>query len=103
MDDGNSVTTKLLTLLNVSATKVGKRKRVYEDHLGSSDKLNKRRSASFVEPTTPELEKEDKESEDVEMKDAEKVVEDEKEGGDEEEDESMFCRSGVKLHSLIKV
>ena len=48
MDD--SVTTKLLTLLNVSATKVGKHKRTYEDHLGPSDKLNKRKTASFAEP-----------------------------------------------------
>jgi len=48
MDD--SVTTKLLTLLNVSATKVGKHKRTYEDHLGPSDKLNKRKIASFAEP-----------------------------------------------------
>jgi len=48
MDD--SVTTKLLTLLNISATKVGKHKRTYEDHLCSSDKLNKRKTASFAEP-----------------------------------------------------
>jgi len=48
MDD--SVTTKLLTLLNISATKVGKHKRTHEDYLGPSDKLNKRKTASFAEP-----------------------------------------------------
>lgn len=48
MDNGNSVTTKLLTLLNVSATKIGKRKRTYEDHFVPSSKLNKRKSASFA-------------------------------------------------------
>jgi U3 small nucleolar RNA-associated protein 25 len=41
MDDGNSVTTKLLTLLNVSATKIGKRKRV-DEFVHSETKLNKR-------------------------------------------------------------
>jgi len=54
MDDGNSVTTKLLTLLNVSATKIGKRKR-FEDDFVPSEKLNKRKSISFSETkTTPE-------------------------------------------------
>ena len=49
MDDGNSVTTKLLTLLNVSATRIGKRKRV-EDDFVPAEKLNKRKSISFAEP-----------------------------------------------------
>lgn len=48
MDDGNSVTTKLLTLLNVSATKIGKRKWTYEDLFEPPAKLNKRKSASFI-------------------------------------------------------
>ena len=48
MDDGNSITTRLLTLLNVSATKIGKRKRVEEDFI-PSEKLNKRKS---TEPNT---------------------------------------------------
>lgn len=42
MDDGNSVATKLLTLLNVSATKIGKRKRV-DEFVHSKKKLNKRK------------------------------------------------------------
>ncbi|KAF9050338.1 digestive organ expansion factor [Panaeolus papilionaceus] len=43
MDDGNSVTTRLLTLLNVSATKVNKRKRTQDEFIPSV-KLNKRKS-----------------------------------------------------------
>lgn len=44
MDDGNSKTTRLLTLLNVSAIKTGKRKRIYDDkELQPSVKLNKRK------------------------------------------------------------
>lgn len=46
IDDGTSVTTKLLTLLNVSATKLGKRK-VDEDDFVPAEKLNKRKSISF--------------------------------------------------------
>jgi len=49
MDDGNSVTTKLLTLLNVSATRIGKRKRA-EDDFVPAEKLNKRKSITFAEP-----------------------------------------------------
>ena len=44
IDQGSTATTKLLTLLNVSATTVGKRKRVY----GSTNeptKLNKRKKS----------------------------------------------------------
>jgi U3 small nucleolar RNA-associated protein 25 len=49
MDDGNSVTTKLLTLLNVSATKIGKRKRIFDEFVHSEKKLNKRKpSVAFV-------------------------------------------------------
>jgi len=49
MDDGNSVTTKLLTLLNVSATKIGKRKRMFDEFVHSEKKLNKRKpSVAFV-------------------------------------------------------
>ena len=76
MDDGNSITTRLLTLLNVSATKIGKRKRIEEDFI-PSEKLNKRKS---TEPNAEEKEndsaKEDDtvpatNGEDVKMKDEE--------------------------------
>lgn len=47
IDDGTSVTTKLLTLLNVSATKAGKRTIESKDFV-PSEKLNKRK-ISFSE------------------------------------------------------
>lgn len=60
MDDGNSVTTKLLTLLNISATKIGKRKRVGDDFV-PAEKLNKRKSVTIAteSPTEKSLEQED--------------------------------------------
>jgi hypothetical protein len=49
MNDGNSTTTRLLTLLNISATRAGKRKRT--DEFVPSQKLNKRKSiTSTSEP-----------------------------------------------------
>ncbi|KAI0032904.1 digestive organ expansion factor [Vararia minispora EC-137] len=51
IDDPNSPKTKLLTLLNVSAFKSSKRKRLYDDGEEPviSRKLNKKKSISFVE------------------------------------------------------
>ncbi|RPD57540.1 digestive organ expansion factor [Lentinus tigrinus ALCF2SS1-7] len=49
IDDSSSTTTRLLTLLNVSATKAGKRKRTYAD-IKPVEKLNKRRAVQFVAP-----------------------------------------------------
>lgn len=46
IDNSNSATTRLLTLLNVSATKVGKRKRNTDDVV-VGEKLNKRRTVVF--------------------------------------------------------
>jgi U3 small nucleolar RNA-associated protein 25 len=55
-DSFNNTATRLLTLLNVSATK--KRKRVEEDVFVPAEKLNKRRTVSFTEteitPPIPE-------------------------------------------------
>jgi U3 small nucleolar RNA-associated protein 25 len=48
IDDGTNPTTKLLTLLNVSATKVNKRKRPVDDYV-PAEKLNKRKTISFSE------------------------------------------------------
>jgi|SRR5882762_2143491 len=53
MDDGNSVTTRLLTLLNVSAVKTGKRKRTFDDPLPVK-KLNKRKSVLFTNVSNDE-------------------------------------------------
>ncbi|TDL26072.1 digestive organ expansion factor [Rickenella mellea] len=47
MDDGNSTTTKLLTLLNVSAVKAGKRRRVYYG-AGPTLKLNKKKTVRLL-------------------------------------------------------
>lgn len=78
MDDGNSVTTRLLTLLNVSATKIGKRKRIEQDFI-PSEKLNKRKSTGTEPNASSSEEKENdapkegtvpaKNGEDVEMED----------------------------------
>jgi len=69
MDDGNSVTTKLLTLLNISATKIGKRKRIDDDFV-PAEKLNKRKSVTEFQKSS--------EQEDVTV---EKEVVDDDEGG----------------------
>jgi U3 small nucleolar RNA-associated protein 25 len=56
MDDGNSVTTRLLTLLNVSAVKASKRKRTCNEFSLPTEKLNKRRPVlTTVVVNTPNL------------------------------------------------
>ncbi|KZT22580.1 digestive organ expansion factor [Neolentinus lepideus HHB14362 ss-1] len=47
MDDGNSTTTRLLTLLNVSTTKSNSKRKWVEDDAEPLPKLNKRKSARF--------------------------------------------------------
>lgn len=54
IDDANSPTTRLLTLLNVSATKAGRRLQSYEESSEPREKLNKRRSVRVDTPTTVE-------------------------------------------------
>ncbi|KAM6494289.1 hypothetical protein JOM56_010650 [Amanita muscaria] len=50
MDEANIITTRLLTLLNVSVTRIGKRKRPYEeDDISTQEKLNKRKSIQFAD------------------------------------------------------
>lgn len=61
METSNSVTTSLLTLLNVSATKGGKRRHDLIDDFLPSEKLNKRKkSATFADD--PEIEISEKEN-----------------------------------------
>ncbi|KIM83267.1 hypothetical protein PILCRDRAFT_97191 [Piloderma croceum F 1598] len=48
MDNPNATTTRLLTLLNVSAVKTGKRKRTFDDSV-PVPKLNKRKSVLFAD------------------------------------------------------
>lgn len=80
IDRGNETTTQLLTLLNVSATKAGKRKWILDD-ARPSEKLNKRRNVQFdegkineLEDTPEEVPKEDAEGDAV-MDDTEEVKE----------------------------
>ena len=47
IDGSSSTTTRLLTLLNVSATKANKRKRVYIEENQPTEKLNKKRATQF--------------------------------------------------------
>ena len=104
IDDGNPVTTKLLTLLNVSATKVGKRKR-YDDDIAPTQKLNKRKSISFAETTTTRiLDNENTAVEEV-QKDVVMSVETVPAASVEEEEdldaEGMFPLSKADLQELI--
>ena len=47
IDGSSSTTTRLLTLLNVSATKANKRQRVYIEENQPTEKLNKKRATQF--------------------------------------------------------
>jgi U3 small nucleolar RNA-associated protein 25 len=47
MDEDNNVTTRLLTLLNVSALKSSKRKNTEDEPSNPRDKLNRRRTVQF--------------------------------------------------------
>ncbi|KAF8907832.1 digestive organ expansion factor [Gymnopilus junonius] len=107
MDDGNSVTTKLLTLLNVSATKSGKKKR-YDDDIVPPQKLNKRKSISFAETTSIRiLDKENVEvqkvQEDVVMSvEAAPVADDDKETEDMDVEEPTSSTDGYEKHFGLK-
>ncbi|KAJ3544901.1 hypothetical protein NM688_g5691 [Phlebia brevispora] len=81
LDRGNETTTQLLTLLNVSATKAGKRKWV-EDHSRPKEKLNKRRVVLLDEPTVNIVPADEEEDTPVENEDKD---EEPKSGGHAEE------------------
>lgn len=55
MDDIEDTRTKLLTLLNVSATKFGKRKWNTETETRPTEKLNKRKAVSLADSDVPIL------------------------------------------------
>lgn len=99
IDRGNETTTQLLTLLNVSATKAGKRKWILDD-TRPSEKLNKRRNVQFGEvqvnelsdsPAEPSAENAD---EDATMGELEEVRE------TEEEDEISHGASGFSFRRV---
>ncbi|KII92564.1 hypothetical protein PLICRDRAFT_50928 [Plicaturopsis crispa FD-325 SS-3] len=92
MSDGSETTTRLLTLLNVSALKASKRKGVFDQV--PSEKLNKRRAVQFIpEPSeTPETEKENETTDAKSNSDVPMQVDTEEaeEGGDELESEDPY-------------
>ncbi|KAF9264165.1 digestive organ expansion factor [Marasmius fiardii PR-910] len=83
MEDGNSTTTKLLTLLNVSAIKSGKHKWDVHDEARRTEKLNRRKTVTLAE-------EEPQEGPDAEMEGVQetKVVEDTTDDVEEVEDSS---------------
>ena len=103
IDESSSATTRLLTLLNVSATKASKRKRTFEESK-PVEKLNKKRTVQIATPDessgsasegSPSEEKEKSRPEpqttadgDVEMEDA----------GEEEEGTFRTVPRLVRMH-----
>lgn len=90
MENPHPITTRLLTLLNVSATKFNKRKRT-DDEFVPAEKLNKRKPTAFVEPTNNQ-----EDSEDVTME-AVKEKEIVAEEAEEEENLNEDVTEGVSL------
>jgi U3 small nucleolar RNA-associated protein 25 len=94
MEEANLITTKLLTLLNVSAVKSGKKRRVYDELVSAElGKLNKRKSTKFAADSTDgsahvsEKGKQAKEAMETEEANAEK----EKEPMDVDEEKEEDC------------
>ncbi|KAI0745922.1 digestive organ expansion factor [Earliella scabrosa] len=94
IDDSSSTTTRLLTLLNVSATKAGKRKRTYEESK-PVEKLNKKRTVQIAPP-----EDSDKTPEPVDSleNDVVRMQEDVEERADVEEDDTENAADPYELH-----
>ncbi len=98
IDKGSEVTTKLLTLLNVSATKAGKRKWSAEV-TRASEKLNKRRAVGSTEPATEsegvkgDMQEGRKDGEDIGMKESPDDAEDEELVGGDGNDEGELGRN----------
>ena len=83
------MTTKLLTLLNVSAVKASKKRRVYDELISAeSGKLNKRKTTKSVEVTPTQLDGGDKDVHD----------DDEPSRVDERMDESLDVEEDCELH-----
>lgn len=105
----NETTSKLLTLLNVSATRPGKRKWIFDDHTPSS-RLNKRKTVRYAEDTgiavspnagnVKEDSRKDVKSGDsngIIRVEAKRKVEDDSENEDEESKfVAMLCRQKLK-------
>ncbi|TFY76357.1 hypothetical protein EWM64_g7652 [Hericium alpestre] len=93
MDKANSPKTRLLTLLNVSAAKSTKRKRIFDEQ--SPRKLNKRREVSFsgsVDTREPEVSSQEEEPE-VQTEESQPT---DGEGDEEAEDEDLTAVEDTK-------
>lgn len=109
IDRGNETTTQLLTLLNVSATKAGKRKWILDD-ARPAEKLNKRRNVQFGDVSVNEQEDagpEDGAKEDVEgdavMENEESEVKEAAEDNEDMQGESSWsCNAAHQLYHLLR-
>lgn len=97
LDRGNETTTQLLTLLNVSATKFGKRKWSSDDSR-PKEKLNKRRVVFLDEPTAVAIVERTQDLEVEEEFSAMKSKEDQDDENKEEDDGDV---QGSYLQSLL--
>ena len=103
IDRENGTTTQLLTLLNVSATKLGKRKWILDD-IQPTQRLNRRRTVKFSAAVDDSEHQggdtRHEEKEDAAMDKTDEVEEDKSEDLDVDEDitQSVWhCRSYVSL------
>lgn len=96
IDEDANTTTRLLTLLNVSATKANKRKRTFEESK-PSEKLNKKRTVQIAAPTETLNEPLQTAGEDapVETEQEEGVP------GGEEADDPSACASSSCVRSFL--
>ena len=86
IDRGNGTTTQLLTLLNVSATRAGKRKWLLDD-MQPSQKLNKRRATVKFGDSAPEHSPESVEGKGSKDTEGENTIHDEDVAGEDQEEE----------------
>lgn len=86
MDNENSTTTRLITLLNISAVKTGKRKRPFDDSI-PAQKLNKRKFLLFADNAEKPVSTIDAQIAEVEQKDV----------GEENEPQGMLISKYTSL------
>lgn len=93
IDEDANTTTRLLTLLNVSATKANKRKRTFEESK-PSEKLNKKRTVQIAAPTETLDEPVQKAGVDAPLE----TEQEEGVPGGEEADDPSACASSSRTH-----
>jgi U3 small nucleolar RNA-associated protein 25 len=106
IDSGSETTTQLLTLLNVSATKAGKRKWILDDDLRPAQKLNKRQAKVTIDDASPSAASVSEEDNSMNAKavsdnkpDAEQISEEQEENDVEEEE----LAQGMTIHVQLVV